>query len=110
MIVRDASVPVIVLRLDHHGALGITRTLGRLGVAVYGVHATDRAPAFGSRYCRGGFVQDLDRRPVSESLNFLNNLARRMGGKAILLPSNDETALFFASHAGELRDCFLFPE
>ncbi len=73
MTIRDASSPVVILRLDHHGALGITRSLGRLGVAVYGVHKTEGAPASHSRYCRRGFVWDFDTAPSAESLNFLSS-------------------------------------
>jgi D-aspartate ligase len=36
------SMPVVVLKVGryalHHGGLGVIRTLGRVGVPVYGVH------------------------------------------------------------------------
>src|SRR5258707_14743447 len=41
----DASLPVLVLQMQHHGALGVMRSLGRLGVPMYGVHPTRRPPA-----------------------------------------------------------------
>jgi predicted ATP-grasp superfamily ATP-dependent carboligase len=106
---RDSSLPVVVLKLDNHGALGAVRSLGRLGVAVYGVHSHAHAPALRSRYCRGGFTWDLDQAPAAESVQFLLNIARGIGGRAILLPTNDETALFEAENAGRLRQCFIFP-
>ena len=38
----DVSAPAVVLKFDpnvmHHGGLGAIRSLGRLGVPVYGVH------------------------------------------------------------------------
>ena len=109
MTIGDSSSPVVILRLDHHGALGIARSLGRLGVAVYGVHTKEGSPASHSRYCRRGFIWDLDATPASESVNFLLSLARKIGGRPILLPSNDETALFAAENAEALRQAFDFP-
>ena len=45
----DTSTPAVVLKLDpnvmHHGGLGVIRSLGRLGVPVYGVHEGPLAPA-----------------------------------------------------------------
>lgn len=106
----DSSLPVVILRLDHYGALGAMRSLGRLGVAVYGVHTNSHAPALRSRYCRGGFAWDLDRAPAADSVEFLLDVARKIGGRAVLLPSNDETALFEAENADQLRRCFIFSD
>jgi predicted ATP-grasp superfamily ATP-dependent carboligase len=106
---RDSSLPVVVLKLDNHGALGAVRSLGRLGVAVYGVHSDAHAPALRSRYCRDGFTWDLDQAPAAGSVQFLLKIARNIGGRAILLPTNDETALFEAENADRLRQCFIFP-
>jgi D-aspartate ligase len=53
----NTSTPAVVLKLDpnvmHHGGLGVIRSLGRMGVPVYGVHEGRLAPAAGSRYLRG---------------------------------------------------------
>src|SRR5450755_5096721 len=53
----DTSTPAVVLKLDpnvmHHGGLGVIRSLGRLGVPVYGVHEGPLAPAANSVYLRG---------------------------------------------------------
>ena len=64
----DTSAPVLVLGSARHGGLGLTRSLGRLGVSVYVVDADPDAPAFHSTYCRGKFVWDIDRVPVSDSV------------------------------------------
>ena len=44
----DWSTPAVVLKFDqnalHHGSLGVIRSLGRLGVPVYGVHEGAWAP------------------------------------------------------------------
>jgi len=42
MQLRNASMPVLVLPMDHYGSLGVMRSLGRLGVPVYGAHPTPR--------------------------------------------------------------------
>lgn len=53
----DRTVPAIVLKFDrnvfHHGGLGVIRSLGRLGVPVYGVQEDRWAPAGASRYLHG---------------------------------------------------------
>ncbi|MGH3911543.1 MAG: hypothetical protein ACRDRM_12005, partial [Pseudonocardiaceae bacterium] len=53
----DTSTPAVVLMLDRtamqHGGLGAIRSLGRLGVPVYGVHDKPLAPAARSRYLHG---------------------------------------------------------
>src|ERR1700691_4541738 len=53
----DVSTPAVVLKFDHnvmhHGGLGAIRSLGRLGVPVYGVHEGPLAPAASSRYLQG---------------------------------------------------------
>jgi hypothetical protein len=50
----DMSTPAVVLKFDpnvmHHGGLGVIRSLGRMGVPVYGVHEGPWAPAANSRY------------------------------------------------------------
>jgi predicted ATP-grasp superfamily ATP-dependent carboligase/ubiquinone/menaquinone biosynthesis C-methylase UbiE len=106
----DVTTPVVVLRLDHHGALGIVRSLGRLGVPCWGVHQSSDAPALKSAYACGGFVWDIHREPAARSLAFLLQLAGDLGGRPILLPSNDETALFVAENAAQLRSAWRFQE
>src|SRR5262249_18149580 len=64
----DTSLPVLVLQMDHYGALGVMRSLGRLGVRVYGVHTTRWPVAAFSRYCRKVFQLDIDRIPAQEAV------------------------------------------
>jgi predicted ATP-grasp superfamily ATP-dependent carboligase/2-polyprenyl-3-methyl-5-hydroxy-6-metoxy-1,4-benzoquinol methylase len=104
------DTPVLVLRLDHHGALGAIRSLGRLGVAVYGVHHSADTLPFRSRYLRGHFLLDLDAEATARPVARLLEIARGLGGRPILLPTNDETALFVAAHAAPLRAAFRFQD
>jgi D-aspartate ligase len=105
----DARVPVVVLKLFHHTSIGITRSLGRLGVPVYGVHGDPRAPSALSRYCAGNFMWEFDGAPAAESVAFLASVADRVGGRPILVPTDDISALFVEDHADRLREHFLFP-
>jgi D-aspartate ligase len=109
MELQDTSLPVLVLQMQHHGALGVMRSLGRLGVRVYGVHPTRRPPASFSKYCRKVFALDLDRTPPEQSVDRLTQIARDIGAMPLLLPTNDESALFVAENAAQLQDAFLFP-
>lgn len=104
----DASVPVVVSRM-HYGALGIARSLGRLGVPVYGVGATRDTPTWCSRYWRDRFEWDLESAPAQRSVEFLLELGHRLGAPALLIPVSDRTALFVAQHAEALRERFRFP-
>ena len=58
--ILDTSTPAVILKLDHnvmhHGGLGAIRSLGRLGVPVYGVHEDSLAPAARSRYLHGRWI------------------------------------------------------
>jgi D-aspartate ligase len=109
MTLRDVSLPVVVLQMQNHGALGAMRSLGRLGVRMYGVHSTRRPVASFSKYCRKVFALDLDQTPARESVDRLRDIARRIGSTPLLMPTNDESALFVARYASQLQESFLFP-
>jgi D-aspartate ligase len=102
----NASAPVVVLGF-HCGGLGIARSLGRLGVQVHGVDRDLRAPGFASRYCRSAHVWDYEVAPVAETLEFLDEIGRKVG-PAVLIPTTDAAALFIAEHAVELLPRFTF--
>jgi D-aspartate ligase len=110
----DTGTPAVVLKLDrnvmHHGGLGAIRSLGRLGVPVYGVHEDPLAPAARSRYLHGRWICRLptdDAGPVHAGLM---TLAKRIGRPAVLIPTDDAGAIFLAEHGSDLRRHFLFPD
>jgi predicted ATP-grasp superfamily ATP-dependent carboligase len=105
----DSSTAVLVLSSARHGGLAVTRSLGRLGVAVFVVDADPWTPSFFSKYCRGRFVWDFDRAPAEDSVRYLAAIGRALGRRAILLPTADTTALFLAANADALQEWFLFP-
>ena len=107
--VADYSVPVVILRTAHHGGLGLARTLGRLGVPVYCVDAVRCEPAFASRYCRGRFLLDIAGEPPGLAVSQLRAIARKLGGRPILIPTADDVCTWVAQNAGALRASYRFP-
>jgi D-aspartate ligase len=112
----DTTVPALTLKVGeyvlHHGGLGIARSLGRVGVPVYGVHEDRLAPAGLSRYTTGRFVwptggQDTYQDQLLAGLDFV---ACRVGTPAVLIPTDDYAAVFMADHADVLRERFLLPK
>jgi len=104
----DTTTPVVVVAPGYVGH-GVARSLGRLGIPVYGVHADRRSPAARSRYWRHNFFWTLDNAPPDESVDYLVRLGRQLGSRPILIPTDDVTCLFVADHAAELRAAFRFP-
>ena len=100
----DVTTPAVVLKLDpnvlHHGGLGVIRSLGRLGVPVYGVHEGRWAPAASSRYLAGRVFWQPPPDDVDRIIAGLLGLARRIGRPAVLLPTDDAGAIFLAEHGG----------
>ncbi|MGQ0774466.1 MAG: carboxylate--amine ligase [Pseudonocardiales bacterium] len=106
----DTTTPAVVLTLSRnatqHGGLGAIRSLGRLGVPVYGVHAQALAPAARSRYLKGSW------RPANDDVEPLQKglvtLAERIGQRSVLIPTDDAAAIFLAEHGAPLRRWFQF--
>jgi len=109
----DWSTPAVVLKFDqnrlHHGSLGVVRSLGRLGVPVYGVHEGPWAPAASSRYLAGRFFWQPRPDDPQRTLSGLFDLASRIGRRAVLYATDDAGAIFLAEHGDALRDAFAFP-
>jgi D-aspartate ligase len=102
-------MPVVVLQMQNHGSLGVMRSLGRLGIHVYGVHSMARPMASLSKYCLQTFVLNLEENTPDESVEGLLNVSRDIGSKPLLIATNDEAALFIAQNASALQDGFYFP-
>ena len=105
----DTAVPVVVLCPGFHGH-AIARSLGRLGVAVYGVHSETGSPAARSRYWRQNFFWDIRSSPSAESLERLIGVARSIGSRPILIPTDDESCMLVADLAAPLSKAFCLPE
>jgi D-aspartate ligase len=112
--ILDTSTPAVILKLDHnvmhHGGLGAIRSLGRLGVPVYGVHEDSLAPAARSRYLHGRWIWRPEPDDAHRVRAGLITLAERIGRRSVLLPTDDAGAIFLAEHGSDLRQYFLFPD
>jgi predicted ATP-grasp superfamily ATP-dependent carboligase len=103
----------VVLKLDrnvmHHGGLGVIRSLGRLGVPVYGVHEGPFAPAANSRFLQGRYFWNPGVSDAARLVDGLLRLADRIGEPAVLFATDDAGAIFLAEHGDALRSQYLFP-
>ncbi|MEX2284988.1 MAG: carboxylate--amine ligase [Gemmatimonadota bacterium] len=104
----DVSTPVVILGF-HHGSLGIARSLGRLGISVYGIDADRDAPGLESRYLKGSTVWDFRAISPHVSLDFLLHYADQVGGRPLLIATSDDAALFIAQNSEALSKRYLFP-
>ncbi len=109
----DTATPAVVLKLDHnvfhHGGLGVIRSLGRAGIDVYGVHEDRLAPAARSRYLRGRWYWTPDASHPDRIVAGLEQLARRLGRPAVLIPTDDAGAILLSEYGADLRSWFRFP-
>lgn len=104
-----SDTPVVVVN-GQLGALAIMRSLGPLGVPLYCVSDEPTAPAMRSRYCRERFVMKFDEDHPEPYLRGLLEIGRRIGRRAILIATSDETTQFVADNAEALREHFVFQE
>jgi len=100
----NASRPVLVLTL-HHGALGIARSLGRLGVPVYGATEDPSIAAARSRYFLD--VVRWSNRDPRKAVDELLQLGERLG-RPLLLPTSDATTVLVEDNADRLGEVFEF--
>lgn len=109
MKIADVSTPVVVLSPHHHGALGIFRSLGTLGVPVYAVEDGQWAPPVRSRYCRGVFRWDVRRAKPRDSVAALLAIAANFATRPVLVPADDTTAVLVQEASDELQTAYQFP-
>ena len=109
MKITETSTPVLVLNATHHGALGLTRSLGRLGVSVCNLAANRWAPAFSSRYSRRNIIWDLYARSPEQTVDLVLSIGRQLPRPALLIPTCDVSAMLTSDYAATLRESFLFP-
>ena len=102
-----SDTPVVVIN-GQLGALAIMRSLGPLGVPLYGVSNELTAPALRSRYCRERFASRFDEDHPTRYLDVLLDIGRKLGERSILIATSDETTQFVADHAGALSEYFVF--
>jgi D-aspartate ligase len=109
----DTTVPALVLKTDsyvlHHGGLGVVRSLGRLGIPIYGVYRERLMPAAVSAYLSGLFIWRGDAEDESQFLDGMARIGERLGCPAVLIPTDDLGAIMVSQHAATLSRWFRFP-
>ena len=113
MRVADASTPAVVLIASPepllHGAMGVVRSLGRLGIPVYVASDGRPMPTDRSRYLAGSFTVVHDQAEPARWVEELAGVGRSLGRRAVLVPIDDLGALAVNDHADRLAEWFLFP-
>jgi len=107
----NTATPIVIFGLSrgifHHGALGIARSAGRLGIPVHRIARERWAPARLSRYSRR-WSRIPDGASTAEILEFLHECSAGVG-RALLIPIDDAASVFVDEHAQALEPDFLFP-
>ena len=103
----DTPLVVVSSRL---AGLAIMRSLGPLGVPLYGVDGDPNAPALRSRYCRERFVLPFDEDRPQPYVDGLMAIGKKLARRSILIPTSDETTQLIADHADTLREHFMFQD
>jgi predicted ATP-grasp superfamily ATP-dependent carboligase len=88
------------------------RSLGALGIPVYGLAHRRLSAANVSRYCAGTVRAGEDGRPTPDAdrdLEALLAAGQKLGKGTILMVGSDEWAFFVADHADALEELFRFP-
>lgn len=110
MIIADTTTPVVVLNAYTHCALTVVRSLGRLGVPMYAIHKTRKAPALRSKYWRGVLELSIEDMQRPEAVEAMLRFAKPIGGTPLLIPTEDASCLFLEENADALRAAYRFPQ
>jgi D-aspartate ligase len=89
--------------------LAVMRSLGRVGVRVFGLVQRAPSPARWSRHCAGLLPIGEGGRPTGDPRRTLDDLlaaGRRLGEGTVLVAGTDDWTLFVAEHAEPLRAVF----
>ncbi|MEU9169716.1 ATP-grasp domain-containing protein [Streptomyces sp. NPDC048420] len=110
----DNAVPVLLARIgnypQHHGSVGVVRTLGRLGVPVHAVVEDRFTPVALSRHLTRRIVWPTTGTEEPERLvEGLLSIGREIGGRSVAVPTDDEAAILLAEYADRLKEFFLLP-
>lgn len=86
------QIPAVVTPLDEHMGLDIARSLGKRGIAVYGIDPDPCAVGGKSKYCQLVVCPD-PKESEQAYLQFLVDWGKKLGSKAVLYPLDDDMAL-----------------
>jgi predicted ATP-grasp superfamily ATP-dependent carboligase len=85
----------------------LMRNLARRGLTVYCIDCNLEQPGFRTVYGKAFGCPNPDEAPA-EWLGFMTGLARKIGGKPVLIPSADQFVSAIAQHGAELEKSFVF--
>ncbi|WP_052434260.1 carboxylate--amine ligase [Streptacidiphilus melanogenes] len=110
----DRRTPALLVKIghypEHHGGLGVVRTLGRAGVPVHAVVEHPLTPTSLSRYLTRRFVWPTSGLESPDALvESLRAIGRAIGRPCVPVPTDDEAAVLLAEHADELAEYFVLP-
>ncbi|MFD0274852.1 ATP-grasp domain-containing protein [Kitasatospora sp. NPDC127111] len=110
----DGAVPALVVKIgrypQEHVSLGVTRSLGRLGVPVHAMVEDRFTPSAVSRYLTGRLVLPTTGFEDQEELvAALLRIGRTIGRRSVAVAVGDEAAVLLAEHADRLAPYFLLP-
>lgn len=99
------KIPAVILCLGAAG-LGIARSLGRHGVAVYALDTDPKQFGLFSRYCEKRICPD-PHESEEQLLSEILNLGQQLG-RAVLYPTSDDFVLFVSKHRDVLSKYYVF--
>jgi D-aspartate ligase len=110
----DSNYPVLILKMSrgviHHGALGVARTLGRLGVPVYAVVEDAYTPLARTRYLTKAFVWDSSPTDPESFVRGMSSIGESIARRSIIIPMDDLSAVYVAENAASLARWFITPQ
>lgn len=111
--VLDKTRPVLIFKASratiHHGAVGIARSLGQLGVPVYAVVEDRYTPLAASRYLTKAFVWESWPGSSEAFVAAMARIRDAINQPTILIPLDDLSAVVVAENATALSRWFVFP-
>ncbi|WP_328666731.1 ATP-grasp domain-containing protein [Streptomyces sp. NBC_00322] len=110
----DREVPTLLAKIgsypQHHGGLGVVRTIGRMGVPVHAVVEDRFTPVAVSRHVTRRFVWPTTGLEEPRLLiETLLSIGRAIGSPCIPVPTDDEAGVLLAENSDRLAECFLLP-
>jgi D-aspartate ligase len=109
----DFSTPAVIPNCLEIWYIGLdeTRSLGRLGVPVYGVFTSGESETSHSRYLKKGFFVDPSSYNTDEKiLEFLIGIADKVGRMSLLVVTTDASAKFSARNYDTLKNYYYLPK
>jgi predicted ATP-grasp superfamily ATP-dependent carboligase len=107
-------VALLVLKIGRYplgySGLGAVRSLGRVGVPTYAVTEDRFTPLARSRYLTKALVAPTTGvEDEARLVEMIKGLARKLPGRAVVMPTDDEAAVLLAEHAADFAPEFILP-